>query len=197
MPSSQTRDLPLTDLLNKARQGDSAALEVVWKAVYGDLRKIARRASRGQDAAAWRTAATALVHDFFLRIHTGHPREWDSRAHFFGAAARSMEQLLVDRYRGANRLKRGGGQRRLALNDALDGTEQGVPADDGRLEAIVAATSKLADIAPRAADVTRLRFVLGLTTADIADVLDVSERTVRTDWTFAKAFLHRAISSHG
>ncbi len=155
--------------------------------VYSQLRDLARRNLRGERGA--RTLQpTALVHEVFLRLSRGTPR-WESRAHFFGAAARAMRQILVDRARARRADRRGGDRARVTLSGLDGGSEDRF--DD--LLAVHDALARLEAEDPRKARVVELRFFAGLETSEVAEALGVSERTVFLDWRFAKAWLVREI----
>lgn len=153
--------------------------------VYEELRRIARH--RIAHEGAQTLQATALVHEAYLRLTaSGETPRWDSRRHFFGAASEAMRRILIDRARMKKRLKRGGGgQERVSLEDAA--IEAATPGGD--LEAIDAALERFAAADPGGAELVKLRFYAGLTMAEIADLLGVSERTVKRQWAYAKAWL--------
>ncbi len=190
---TKTGNLPITDLLNRAHLGDQEAAAQVWEAVYQDIHLIARKATGRQQKVAWNIEATALVNEFFIRLELGKVAKWDNRAHFFGSAAKAMEQLLVDYFRASQRIKRGGGKKRVSLDDCLEIASKNLPQPNTRMGRLVEATRSLEKISPRAATVTRMRYALGFKTAEISEILDISERTVRSDWSFAKAFLRREL----
>jgi len=169
--------LPLTSTLNLALSGDTAAAERAWTEVYAEVRAIAAAAvlrERGGAGAEGDLHPTGLVHEIFLRIGRHPPRAWDSRRHFFGAVAQACEQVLVDLARTRNALKRGGGRPPVPLT-----FEAGELADRTHARA--------------AAEVARLRYMLGLPNADVARILGVSESTVEKDWAFARAWLRREL----
>ena len=188
--------LPLTTLLNLALTGDNVAAERAWTEVYAEVRSIAASAIARESApndAAVDLHPTGLVHEIFLRVGRHPPRAWDSRRHFFGTVTQACEQVLVDLARTRKALKRGGGKAPVPLTfvageladerKAVTAAEFGLPA----------ALSALARDYPRAAEVARLRYMLGLPNADVAKVLGVSESTVEKDWAFARAWLRREL----
>ena len=188
---------PLTTHLNLALTGDTSAAERAWSEVYAEVRSVAAAAiarERGGSVAAEADLhPTGLVHEIFLRIGRNPPRAWDSRRHFFGAVAQACEQVLVDLARARNALKRGGGRPPVPLTfvaGELSGREQARAAADVGLPA---ALERLAREYPRAAEVARLRYMLGLPNAEVAGVLGVSESTVEKDWAFARAWLRREL----
>ena len=188
--------LPLTSTLNLALSGDTAAAERAWTEVYAEVRAIAAAAvlrERGGAGAEGDLHPTGLVHEIFLRIGRHPPRAWDSRRHFFGAVAQACEQVLVDLARTRNALKRGGGRPPVPLTfvagELADRTHARAAAEVG----LPAALERLAREYPRAAEVARLRYMLGLPNADVARILGVSESTVEKDWAFARAWLRREL----
>lgn len=133
--------------------------------------------------------ATALVHEAYLRlIGDGYPN-WTDRRHFFHAAGEAMRRLLIDHARGRQTDKRGGHQIRVSLSVANPAIEQ----DPEELLALNDAIQRLRDVDPSAAEVVMLRFFAGLSVADTARALDVSERTVKRQWAFARAWLFAAL----
>ena len=188
--------LPLTSLLNLALTGDNSAAERAWSEVYGEVRAIAAGAIAQETGAGSPTAdlhPTGLVNEIFLRIGRNPPRAWDSRRHFFGAVAQACEQVLVDLARTRKALKRGGGKAPVPLTfvagELADESKARTAAEYG----LPAALAALARDYPRAAEVARLRYMLGLPNAEVAKILGVSESTVEKDWAFARAWLRREL----
>jgi RNA polymerase sigma factor (TIGR02999 family) len=137
--------------------------------------------------------ATALVNEAYLRLVDQRKVRWENRAHFFALASRMMRRILVDYARKRRFAKRGGGARKVSLEDAMIVSKE-------RAEDVVAldeALTRFAVIDPRKAHVVELRFFAGLTNEEIAEVLKVSPVTVRRDWNSAKAWLYRAIRQAG
>ena len=176
-----------TRLLGEASRGGSEqALATLLPMVYEELRKLA--ASRmGAERGDHTLQATALVHEAYLRLVGNRHQEWESRAHFFGAAAEAMRRILVDHARAKAGLKRGGGLRKLPL-DVVD-----LASDDDpeQILALDGAISRLEEKDPNSARVVRLRFYAGLSVEETASALGISPRTVKREWAFAKAFLAR------
>jgi RNA polymerase sigma factor (TIGR02999 family) len=154
--------------------------------VYSDLRKLA--AARMARLAPGQTIqATALVHEAYVRLVGSTDPGWQGRAHFFGAAARAMRDILADHLQRKASLKRGGHMRRVGEDTAAELSADG-PSDD--VLAVEEALEEFEREYPRRAEVVTLSFFGGLTTAEIAEVLGQSTRTVERDWRFAKAWLN-------
>lgn len=187
---------PLTAALNQALAGDVAAAERAWTEVYAEVRAIASSAlarERAADASLGDLQPTGLVNDIFLRIGRNPPRAWDSRRHFFGAVAQACEQVLVDLGRSRRALKRGGGKAAVPLTFVAGELSKLDTARHAAEFGLPAALDALAQSFPRAAEVARLRYMLGLPVHDVARILGVSESTVEKDWVFARAWLRREL----
>ena len=184
--SSQTG---ITQLLADAGAGDRAALDALLPLVYQELRRLADHYLRGERP-DHTLQATALVHEAYLRLVGQTGISWQNRAHFFSVAAQVMRHILVDHARSHNAEKRGGGEPRLSLDEAVSFFEE----RDVGLVALDDALNELAGMDGRQARVVELRFFGGLTTEEIAEVLKVSTDAVRSDWRMAKAWLHRELS---
>lgn len=178
----------VTQLLWSIEQGDLNAPEKLFPIVYEELRRDA-----GFKMAALPPGQTlqptALVHEAFIRLVEHDGGEWKGRSHFFNAAAEAMRQILVDRARRKGRQKRGGDYERVDM-DHLD---LAVDTDDETLLLVDDALEKLNREDPKAAEFVKLRFFAGFSVAEIAKVLDVSERTSQRLWEFARAWLYREI----
>jgi len=179
----------LTDLLNAARSGDSAAAEVAYGIVYDELRNRAGQSLRRMPGAT--LTPTALVHEVYLRFsdHRGKPLR--DRAHFFALAARAMRQIVIEHARKRGAQKRGGGQHETELDTALN-------LADGDLARALEVDTALRALEERDADLARLvewHFFAGLTFDEIAETTERHERTVRRDWELARAFLRRELDA--
>lgn len=180
----------VTQLLAAANAGDAAASEQLLPLIYDELRKLARSYMR-RESDGQTLQATALVHDAYLRLVGSGEVSWNSRGHFFGAAALAMRRILVERARARGRVKRGGGARRVELGDrAEERPDAGVD-----LIALDEVLQKLERYDKRKCEVVMLRYFTGLTNDEIAAALGVSSATVRNEWTFAKAWLLRELST--
>jgi len=177
-----------TRLMNSMSSGDSKAASKLLPLVYEELRKLARHrmlAERKDHT----LQATGLVHEAYLRLVGNGEVSWASRAHFFHAASEAMRRILIEHARARGGPKRGGGRRRVPL-DVVDLAADGDPA---QILAVDDAISRLERKDSKAAQIVRLRFYAGLTTDEVAKVLDCSPRTVMRDWSFARAFLLRVL----
>jgi RNA polymerase sigma factor (TIGR02999 family) len=171
-------------VLSAIEQGDPTAAEQLFPLVYEELRKLAAQ-RLAHEKPGQTLQATALVHEAYLRLVDGEKgRHWDSRAHFFGAAAESMRRILVERARRRQRKRHGGGRQRIRLGD-MPATER--PPDD--VLALDEAITKLAAEDPAAADVVKLRLFAGFTVEEAADALAISRAQGYRHWSYAKAWL--------
>jgi RNA polymerase sigma factor (TIGR02999 family) len=174
----------VTHILQLIDQGDPRAAEELLPLVYQELRRLAA-AKMAQQPGGQTLQATALVHEAWLRLVDGPHREYTSRRHFFSAAAQAMRHLLIDRARRKLRERHGSGLQRVNVEDV----EIAAPTDDERLIQINTALEELALLAPEKAEVVKLRFFVGLDEDEIAELLQLSPRTVERYWSYAKAWL--------
>jgi RNA polymerase sigma factor (TIGR02999 family) len=174
----------VTQLLAKWSDGDESALEKLTPLVYDELRRIARHYMVGARP-DHTLQATALVNEAYLRLAGQTRPQWQGRAHFFAVAARAMRQILVNCAMSYNAQKRGGGARKIELDEAA------LVADAQSKEVVELneALDRLGALDPRKAQVVELKYFGGLKEAEIGDVLKVSVETVRRDWRFARAWL--------
>ena len=182
----------VTRLLAAWHQGDTAATDELMAAVYDELRRIAYGYLR-QEREGHTLQPTALVHEAYLRLVDDKQVNWRSRAHFYGVAAKVMRRVLVDHARTHAAAKRGAGMEALPL-EAVG--EIAVPGGVDYV-ALDGALQSLARIAPRQSEVVELRFFGGLTAQEVAEALQVSERTVMGDWQFARSWLKRELETGG
>jgi RNA polymerase sigma factor (TIGR02999 family) len=179
----------VTRILSAIEQGDSKAANQLLPLVYGELRRLAA-SKLAREAPGQTLQATALVHEAYLRLLGGGPLEgWNGRGHFFGAAAEAMRRILVERARHKHSLKAGGGHRRQDLPD-IELAGAGPRLD---LLALDEALTKLEQHDPRRAGLVKLRFFTGLTIAQAAQALGVSESTADNDWAYARTWLRLEI----
>jgi RNA polymerase sigma factor (TIGR02999 family) len=178
----------VTRILSAIDHGDVHAAEQLLPLVYDELRKLAAQ-KLAQEKPGQTLQATALVHEAYLRLVDDRDRKWNSRGHFFAAAALAMRRILVDSARRRRTLKRGGD---LTCQD-LDQACIAAPAPQEDLLALDEALTRLAAIDQTAAAVVQLRYFAGLTLPETAQSLGVSARTAGRLWTFARAWLRREI----
>jgi RNA polymerase sigma factor (TIGR02999 family) len=181
----------VTRLLDGAAAGDRQAAAELLPLVYSELRQLAA-SHIAAERAGHTLDATALVHEAYLRlVGADGGDEWDSRGHFFAAAAGAMRRILVETARRKGRCRHGGGRRRIDLD--ADAFATGPDADDDLLDLDTALT-RLATTDPQAARLVELRYFAGLTMAEAAEALGQPLRTAERNWTFARAWLHRELS---
>ncbi|MEM6326265.1 MAG: ECF-type sigma factor [Bacteroidota bacterium] len=179
----------LTLLLSQAREGDANARERLARVVYEELRDLAQ-GQRRRHGSPETLNTTALVHEAYEKL-SRRETAWNDRRHYFRVAARAMRDVLVDAARAKQAAKRGGATPALSLDESWMQVADD-EADD--LVALHEALGQLDALHPRRAEVVELRYFVGLTIPETADVLGVSEPTVSRDWTAARAWLHRALA---
>jgi RNA polymerase sigma factor (TIGR02999 family) len=175
----------VTRILSGLEQGDEHVAEQLLPLVYDELRKLAAQKMSGE-APCQTFQATALVHEAYLRlVGARNVQRWDSRGHFFAAAAEAMRRILINRARDKKRVKRGGERCRIDL----DRVEIALDTNDEQLLALDEALSQLAVEDPDAARLVNLRFFAGLTLKDAALALGLAPRTAERQWAYARAWL--------
>ena len=180
----------VTSLLVRAQGGDRTATNELFPLVYDEMRKLADRfLSAEHDVQTLQP--TALVHEAYLRLVGPSDRGWESRAHFFGAAARAIRRILTDRARSRRRMKRGSGERPLPLDLEETVGEEGPSLD---VLALDESLERLSALDSQKARVVELRFFGGLSVEETALALGISASTVARDWAFARVWLHREMS---
>jgi RNA polymerase sigma-70 factor (ECF subfamily) len=179
----------ITQWLTDWSNGDRSALEKLTPLVYRELHRVAQAYMQGERV-GHALQTTALVNEAYLRLIEADRQSWENRAHFYAVAAKLMRHILVDFARSRDRMKRGRGLEQVSLDEALtvraDNTSQLLNLDEA-----LTALSKLDE---RQSQVVELRFFGGLTEAEIAVVLKVSERTIQSDWRLARSWLLRELS---
>jgi RNA polymerase sigma factor (TIGR02999 family) len=185
----------VTQILDRIQGGDPAAAEQLLPLVYDELRNLAAQ-KLAQENPGQTLQATALVHEAYLRLvnpgapeRGSSPPNWDSRRHFFAAAAEAMRRILIDNARRKSRVRHGGKRNRIDLEDAHLVIDQ--PAED--LLAIDEALEQLAKIDGEAANLVKLRFFAGMTSEEAAEALGIPARTAYRSWSFARAWLYRRL----
>jgi RNA polymerase sigma factor (TIGR02999 family) len=181
----------VTQILNAIEHGDAKAANELLPLVYEELRKLAayKMANESPDQTL---QPTALVHEAWLRLTGKENVQWNGRAHFFAAAAEAMRRILIDNARRKHALRHGGGQQRV---DILEQDIAASISDDEQLLAINEALDKLAAQDKQKAELVKLRFFVGLTIEEAADILGISVPTAKRYWTYARAWLHAEISA--
>ena len=178
----------ITRILDRAQQGEAQAAEELLPLVYQELRGLAA-SKMAQQPPGQTLQATALVHEAFLRLTGGTRDRWQDRSHFFRAAAEAMRCILIENARRKSTWKRGGKLERVALEGLRLASE--TPPDT--LLVVQEALERLAAVDEAKAELVKLRFFVGLTNAEAATVLGLSERTVKRGWEYARAWLLREI----
>jgi RNA polymerase sigma factor (TIGR02999 family) len=187
--TSTSRDI--TGLLLAWNNGDEAALEELTPLVYQELHRLARR-YMGRERAGHTLQTSALVNEAYLRLIDWKNVRWQNRAHFFAVSAKLMRRILVDFARANAYAKRGGGAPHLDLEAVAVVS----PDRETDIVALDEALTSLAALSPRQSQVVELRFFGGLSLEETAEVLKVSIGTVRRDWSLARAWLHRTVTSN-
>ncbi len=192
---AETAEGKVTQMLRSAAAGDSAAAEELLPLVYDELRRLAHH-RMAHEAPGHTLQATALVHEAYVRLVGEAALPWQNRAHFFGAAARAMRQILVDSARRRRAAKRGGDRRRVGLDQLEIIADQPVLADPDQLLALDEAVDRLSQRDARKAQIVMLRFFAGLTIEQTANVMSLSLTTVKDEWQFARAWLFNELTRH-
>jgi RNA polymerase sigma factor (TIGR02999 family) len=183
----------VTRILSAIEQGDPSAAAQLLPLVYDELRQLAAQ-KLAQEKPGQALQATALVHEAYLRlVDTEQAQQWDSRGHFFAAAAEAMRRILIEKARRKKRIRHGGARDQVELEEAqllIDNRVEDLLAVDEALE-------QLAQTDPQAADLVKLRFFAGMTTEEAAAALAIPERTGYRIWAFARAWLYRRLHPDG
>jgi RNA polymerase sigma factor (TIGR02999 family) len=180
----------VTRILSAIEQGDPHAAEELLPLVYDELRKLAAH-RLAHEKPGQTLQATALVHEAYLRLVSGErAQQWNSLGHFFAAAAEAMRRILIMNARRRNTKKRGGGYQRIELDPAL------LPAVERneRLLQLDEALQKLEQLQPQRAQIVKLRFFAGLTSAEAAAAMGISDTTAQRYWAYAQAWLQREMA---
>lgn len=176
----------VTQLINKAQSGDKESLDKLLPLIYDELRRVAANQLRAERE-NHTLQATALVHEAYLRLLEQHEVDWQNRAHFFSIAAEMMRRILVNYAIQRNAKKRGDGITRISLDDAISFSSNND--EDLDLVSLDAALKRLAEFDETQARIVELRFFGGLTVEEVAEVMNISESTVKREWKMAKAWL--------
>lgn len=181
----------ITRILQSVTSGDSKAAGELLPLVYDELRKLAAARMAGESPNQT-LQPTALVHEAWLRLAGNEDVRWDSRAHFFGAAAEAMRRILIDNARRKRAQRHGGSQQRMDLADM----EIAAPEKDDELLAIAEALEQFAALDRQKAELVKLRYFAGLTIEEAAKVLGISLATAKRWWTYARAWLFQYIQGN-
>lgn len=177
----------VTQILSQIEHGEPNAAEQLLPLVYDELRKLAAQ-KMAQEAPGQTLQATALVHEAYIRlVDTDKAQYWESRGHFFAAAAEAMRRILIDAVRRKKTLRRGGARGRC---DLLDGDLPVTSVSDDLLD-LDEALSRLGSVEKRAAELVKLRVFAGMKLDEAAQALGISPRTAKRDWAYARAWLRR------
>lgn len=169
-------------------EAGEATAEELLPAVYEELRRLAY-GKMSRERAGHTLQATALVHEAWLRLGSDLDNAWESRTHFFGAAAEAMRRILVDHARKQQSKKRGSGAQKLELTESSIVID--APTDE--ILAVHEALEKLTEEDPQTAELVKLRYFVGMTMEEAAEALGLKKRSAEALWTYGKAWLHRAI----
>jgi len=184
-----TQTHELTQLLIDWSNGDRAALDKLMPLIDAELRRLAHR-YMNRERAGHTLQTTALVNEAFLRLVNRQNLQWQNRAHFFGIAAQLMRTILVDHARSHASAKRGGGARKLELDEAMVVSQQKA----SEVIALDDALKQLALLDPQQSRIVELRFFGGLTVEEAAEVLQISPATIKREWSTAKAWLYHELA---
>lgn len=180
----------ITQYLRDWRNGDSSALDEVLPLVYKELRLIAKR-YRSKEKAGHTLQTTEIINEAYLKLINQNETDWKDRSHFFAVASRVMRNLLVDHARSKNYQKRGNGAEKISLEDVAAFS----PEPDRILLALDDALKNLAKFDERKSQIVELRYFGGLSAEETAEVLGLSEITIKREWLKAKAWLYKEISA--
>ena len=177
-------------LLLEWSNGDRQALEELLPLIYDELRHLAHNFLY-RERPGHTLQTTALVHEAWLKLGGGENRQWRNRNHFFAAAAEAMRRILTDNARRKLRVRHGGGQQRVDLDDCTTAADS----EAGHILAVSEALEKFTQLDPQRAELVKLRYFVGLTFAEAAEVLGIAEPTAKRYWSFARAWLYEEIRS--
>jgi RNA polymerase sigma factor (TIGR02999 family) len=180
---------PFDDLVDRATRGDAPALEALMPLVYAELRRLAAHYLKGERPGQT-LQPTALVHEAYLKLLKDRPERWQNRAHFSAIAAHAMRQVLIERARARDALKRGGGQPRVTFDEGLPAA---APEPSMDMLALDAALDRLAALDPGQARIVELRYFGGLSIEETAEAMKISPATVKRHWAAARAWLAKEL----
>ena len=180
----------VTRILSAIERGEPNAAEELLPLVYSELRRLAA-AKMARIQAGQTLQPTALVHEAYLRLVGHQPQKWDGRGHFFSAAAEAMRRILIENARRKSALRHGGGQQRLNIDEVEVASES----KDDEMLAVNEALEEFSKRDPQKAELVKLRYFVGLSFVEAAEVLGISEPTAKRYWSFARAWLYEEIRS--
>lgn len=180
----------VTQILNAIQQGDGQAADKLLPLVYEELRRLASKKML-QEKPGQTLQATALVHEAYIRLVEGVSQNWNSKGHFFKAAAEAMRRILVEVARRKNTQKHGGGKLHVS---SYDGIEIPINITPEEITSLDEALKKLAAQEPELVEVVKLRYFAGLTMEQIAEIMSVSRRTATSYWAYARSWLRREMT---
>jgi RNA polymerase sigma factor (TIGR02999 family) len=181
----------ITQVLQAIDRSEAGAADKLLPLVYAELRRLAG-ARMANEMSGQTLQPTALVHEAWLRLVKDGDRTWQNRAHFFGAAAEAMRRILIERARHRSRLKHGGGQARLNIEDL----ELAETTPDDKVLLVDEALARLKVEDPELERIVVLKFFGGLSNEEIAETVELSKRTLDRQWAYARAWLFRYINEH-
>ena len=182
----------VTSLLSEVRRGNRGAESKLIPLIYDELRRLAAYYMRGERH-DHTLQTTSLVHEAFLRLSKQQEVAWQNRGHFFAIAGTLMRRILVDHARAHHRSKRGGGQKQVSLDEAPLFTEE----RSEELLQLDRALNRLTEEHPRQGQIVELRFFGGMSIEEVTAALQISPKTVKRDWSVARAWLYREIRNEG
>jgi RNA polymerase sigma-70 factor, ECF subfamily len=190
MTDAERADRPaIHELVDRATRGDAPALEALMPLVYAELRRLAAHYLKGERPGQT-LQPTALVHEAYMKLLKDRPKRWQNRAHFCAIAAHAMRQVLIERARARDALKRGGGQPRVTFDEGLPAAGAERPID---VVALDAALERLAALDAGQARIVELRYFGGLSIEETAEAMGISPATVKRHWAVARAWLAKEL----
>lgn len=180
----------VTRILNAIEKGDLQAVDKLFPLVYQELRRLATQ-KMARERPGQTLQATALVHEAYIRLVEDTAQSWNSKSHFFKAAAEAMRRILIENARRKKGLKYGGDRQRVTLKDVNFAIEE----SPDRLIALDDALAKLAEEDRTVADLVKLRYFVGLTIEQAAEILQISQRTAYRFWAYARARMHQELTN--
>jgi RNA polymerase sigma-70 factor (ECF subfamily) len=188
VPSSPDPTSTISRLLESVRNGDASAAAALTPMLYNELHRLAMHHMRNERP-GHTLQATALVNEAYLKLIDNREANWQNRAHFLAIASQAMRRVLIDHARSKRRVKRGGLQQKVSLEDVVIAAEE----QTYDLVALDEALDRLAKVDARQSRIVELRFFGGLSVEQTAEVLSISPKTVKRDWAVARAWLHREL----